>query len=188
MFFVVFCFFANLNAVFFSSIDVLKNKSIVNDYLGYYGVPYQVVKLFIQTCPLVSYCSTVLVISNLCYLCMLMHSFYFVSQCVPNKVVPNRTKMHLLNMILSKKCGSRFQMDLIEMPPFQSYSYILRVVDHLSKYGYVRPVKTRTSLEVGRALVTIVAKSITFRILQFDNGAEVCSPMLRCLLFCICVK
>ncbi len=30
--FVVFRFFANLNAVFFSSIDVLKNKSIVNDY------------------------------------------------------------------------------------------------------------------------------------------------------------
>ncbi len=122
-------------------------------------------------------------------------SFYFVSQCVPNKVVPKRTKMQPLNMILSKKCGSRFQMDLIEMPPFQEYSYILRVVDHLLKYGYVRPVKTRTSLEVGRALVTIIANSITPRILQTDNGAAVCSPIfllsaflyVRQLIFCFCV-
>lgn len=167
---------------------MLKNKTIVNEDLGYYGVPYQAVKLFVQTCPLVSYCSTFLVISNLCYLCMLTHSFYLVPQCVPNKVVPRRAKMQPLNMILSKKCGSRFQMDLIEMPPFQSYSYILRVVDHLSKYGYVRPVKTRTSLEVGRALITIVSNSITPRILQSDNGGEVCSLILRSLLFRICVN
>jgi hypothetical protein len=155
---VIFCCFAYCNAVFFSSIDVLKNKSIVNDDLGYYGIPCQAVEWFIQTCPLVSYCSTVLVISNLCYLCVLTHSIYFVSKCVPNKVVPKRTKMQPLNMILSKKCGSRFQMDLIEMPPFQSYSYILH-----------------TSLEVGRALVIIIANSITPRILQSNNGGEVCS-------------
>jgi hypothetical protein len=73
--------------------------------------------------------------------------------------------MQPLNMILSKKCGSQFQMDLIEMPPFQDYMYILWVVDHLSKYGYVWPLKPRTSLEVGTALITIVANSITPRIL-----------------------
>ena len=81
--------------------------------------------------------------------------------------------MQPLKMILSKKCGSRFQMDLIEMPPYQEYCYILRVVDHLSKYGYVRPIKSRTSLEVGLALLSIVANSITPRILQSDNGGEV---------------
>ncbi len=99
---------------------MLKNKSIVNDDLGYCGIPYQAVKLFIQTSPLVSYCSTFLVISNLCYLCML------------------------------------------------TYPFIL-------------------SLSV-RALDTIVANSITPRILQSDNGAEVCSPILRCLLFRICIN
>jgi hypothetical protein len=71
------------------------------------------------------------------------------------------------------------------MPPFKEYTYILWVVDHLSKYGYVRPVKTRTLLEVGRALITIVANSITPRILQSDNGGEVCSPILRALYFSI---
>ncbi len=167
---------------------MLKNKTIVNDDLGYYGIPYQAVKLFVQTCPLVSYCSTFLVISNLCYLCMLTHYFFLVSQCVPNKVVPQRVKMQPLNMILSKKCRSRFQMDLIEMPLFNEYTYILRVVDHLFKYGYVQPVKTQTSLEVRRALTTIVSNSITPRILQSNNGGEVCSPILRCLHFRICVN
>jgi hypothetical protein len=94
-----FCFFA----------DVLKNKNIINDDLGCYGVPFNAVKTFIHTCPM----------------------------CVPNKVAPKRTKMQPLKMILSKKVGSRFQMDLIEMPPYQEYSCILHVVDHLSKYGYV---------------------------------------------------
>ena len=125
--------------------DVLKNKNIINDDLGYYGVPFNAVKTFIHTCPM----------------------------CVPNKVAPKRTKMEPLKMILSKKVGSRFQMDLIEMPPYQDYCYILRVVDHLSKYGYVRPIKARSSHEVGNALLSIVSTSITPRILQSDNGGEV---------------
>jgi hypothetical protein len=75
-------------------------------------------------------------------------------------------------MILSKTVGSRFQMDLTEMPPFQEYCYILHVVDHLSKYGYVRPIKARTSMEAGKALLSIVSTSITPRILQSDNGGR----------------
>jgi hypothetical protein len=96
-----------------------KKSSHLNDDLGYYGVLFNAVKTFIHTC----------------------------SMCVPNKVTPKRTKMQPLKMILSKKVGSRFQMDLIEMPPYQDYCYILHVVDHLSKYGYVRPIKARSSLE-----------------------------------------
>jgi len=82
--------------------------------------------------------------------------------------------MQPLKMILSKSCGHRFQMDLIEMPPCGEHNYILRVVDHLSKFGYVHPLKSRTSLEVGNALVTVIATSMTPRILQSDNGGEVC--------------
>jgi hypothetical protein len=73
----------------------------------------------------------------------------------------------------TKKVGSRFQMDLIKMPPYQDYCYILRVVDHLSKYGYVRPIKARSSHEVGNALLSIVSTSVTPCILQSDNGGEV---------------
>ena len=50
---------------------------------------------------------------------------------------------------MSQRVGSRFQMDLIEMPPFQGWRHILRVVDHLSLYGFVAPLKRRESNEIG---------------------------------------
>ncbi len=58
-------------------------------------------------------------------------------------------------MILSKEAGTRFQMDLIEMPEYNGYNHILRVVDYLSKFGYVYPLKTKTAREVGKSLLCI---------------------------------
>jgi hypothetical protein len=72
-------------------------------------------------------------------------------------------------------------MDLIEMPPYQDYLYILHGMDHLSEYGYVRALKTRTLLEVGKVSITIIAYSITPRILQSNNGGKVCALCLCCL-------
>ena len=85
-------------------------------------------------------------------------------------------------MILSKHVGSRYQMDLIEMPPFQGWRYIFRIVDHLSHYGFVAPLKQRTSLEVGHALVTILSHAIMPEILQSDNGGEVSSIVCMVIL------
>ena len=58
------------------------------------------------------------------------------------------------------------------MPEYNEHKYILRVVDHLSKYGYVHPLKRRTATEVGDALLRILATSLGPRILQSDNGSE----------------
>jgi hypothetical protein len=76
-------------------------------------------------------------------------------------------------MILSKSVGSRSQVDLIEMPPCRGYRYILRVIDHLSQYGFVAPLIQRSSQEVGGALLCILCHSIMPEILQSDNGGEV---------------
>jgi hypothetical protein len=76
-------------------------------------------------------------------------------------------------MILSKRVGSRYQMDLMEMPPYQDYRYILRVVDHLSQYGFVAPLAHRSSKEVATSLLAILSCSIMPDILQSDNGGEV---------------
>jgi hypothetical protein len=94
-------------------------------------------------------------------------------QCTPNKNVPKRRKQNPLKMILSKEAGSRFQVDLIEMPEYNGFNLILRVVDHLSKFGYIYPIKMKTSEEVGKALTCILATSIMLIILQSDNGGEV---------------
>ncbi len=82
------------------------------------------------------------------------------------------SKRQPLKMILTKSAGARFQMDLVQMPEFNSYSYILRVVDHLSKYGFVFLLKRRTAQEVGDGLLHILAASVGPRILQSDNGSK----------------
>ena len=83
-------------------------------------------------------------------------------------------------MILPKKVGSRFQMDLIEMPYSQGYRYILRVVDHMSCFCYVAPVKFKEAEEIGTQVVKIISTSITTQILQFDNGREVSISSFSC--------
>ncbi len=60
-------------------------------------------------------------------------------------------------MILPKKVGSRFQMDLIEMPYSQGYRYILRVVDHMSCFGYVAPIKFKEAEAVDILNVTLLS-------------------------------
>jgi len=80
-------------------------------------------------------------------------------------------------MILPKKVGSRFQMDLVEMPEYNGFRYILRVVDHLSCYGYVAPLRQKESEEIGLALVRIISTSIAPEVLQSDNGREVRSQV-----------
>ena len=119
--------------------DVRKNKKCINEDLGYYGVPEQAVQCFIDTCPTVS----VVLFHIFCE----KHSATVrtnlnskLPQCLSN-IVLTKAKQQPLRMIMSQRVGSRFQMDLIEMPPFQGWRHILRVVDHLSLYGFVAPLK-----------------------------------------------
>ncbi len=59
------------------------------------------------------------------------------------------------------------------MPSYLGYRYILRVVDHLSNYGFVGKVKLRNSDEIGDELVRILSSSMIPDVLQLDNGREV---------------
>jgi hypothetical protein len=83
-----------------------------------------------------------------------------------------------LNMILPKKVGSRFQMDLIEMPFSQGYR--LRVVDQMSCIGYVAPIKLKEGEEISTQVVKIITTSVALQILQFDNGHEVSLLLFMC--------
>jgi len=103
---------------------------------------------------------------------LLLCNLFFFSQCAGN-IRLTKTKLQPLKMILSKRVGSRYQMDLIEMPPYQDYRYILRVVDHLSQYGFVAPLAHRSSKEVATSLLAILSCEIMPDILQSDNEGEV---------------
>lgn len=65
------------------------------------------------------------------------------------------------------------QADLIEMPSDRSMKYCLTVIDTFSKMAYVRPLKTKTGLEVTQALKSVL-NSIDRPVknLQVDMGKE----------------
>jgi hypothetical protein len=76
-------------------------------------------------------------------------------------------------------------MDFIRMPPCRGYTQISRVVYHLSKYGYVTPMKSKNATECANALLKIHSGSIMPKILQPHNdGGEVCI-FYYCIAICI---
>ena len=83
-------------------------------------------------------------------------------------------KQRPLKMILSATVGSRAQMDLIDMTSQQDdgYCWILRLIDHLSGFGAVKPLKSKTAKECGIAIIQILSFFPDFAVLQSDNGGE----------------
>ncbi len=130
--------------------------------------------MFINTCPTVS---CLLHFGYNWYTLLLTYHLLFSFttfgfQCL-NHARGTPSTQPALKMIISKQCGSRFQMDTIEMPSYLGYCYILRVVDHLSTYGFVRKLKHRNGEEMGDELVHILSSSMIPDVLQLDNGREV---------------
>ena len=66
--------------------------------------------------------------------------------------------------------------DLVEMQPYwrdnQGVRYLLTVVDVLSKYAWLRPLKRKTGAEVVQAFQSIVAEGRRPQTLQTDQGKE----------------
>jgi len=103
---------------------------------------------------------------------VLLISSPFFCQCLSN-IILTKAKQHPLKMILLQRVGSRFQVDLIEMPPCDTYRHILHVVHHFSLYGFVAPLKQVLASEIDEQLIKILSFSIMPKVLQSDNGGEV---------------
>lgn len=69
-----------------------------------------------------------------------------------------------------------FQADLAEFIPYHEenngYKYILVVIDCFSKFLWTRPLKSKTSMEVARAMEDILTESGKPKLLQTDAGTE----------------
>ena len=65
--------------------------------------------------------------------------------------------------------------DLVEMQKLskwnKGYKYLLMVLDIFSKYGWIVPLKTRTGLEVSKALQSIFKENKP-KMLWVDKGKE----------------
>lgn len=92
------------------------------------------------------------------------------------------TRKYYVNAI-----DDQWQMDLADMNQLQSqnrgYRYILTVIDVLSRYGFARPLKTKTGNEVATAMEDIFRKSGRVpRRVQTDQGKEFYNPAVKRLL------
>jgi hypothetical protein len=69
--------------------------------------------------------------------------------------------------------GNCVQIDLAEMPKFENYKYFLVAIDVFSKHLYTRPLKSKTSKEVGEAFQSIYNEFQTpIYKLESDQGQE----------------
>ena len=68
-----------------------------------------------------------------------------------------------------------YQADLVEMIPHakwnKGYKYLMTVINAFSKFAYAIPLKTKTGVEVARALEPILNKN-KIKYLQTDQGKE----------------
>lgn len=120
----------------------------------YYGITEEDIKTFISLCP--------------------------ICTASRNKI---SAKMQPLKMILSSTVGKRAQMDLIDMTSspdhINGYKWILRLIDHHSGYGQVRPLKNKTADECSVKIIEILCSMPVFDIIQSDNGGEFLGNTIR---------
>ena len=82
-----------------------------------------------------------------------------------------RTQNHVINKpILSRNVNERYGIDWIDMTSFakengginNGFKFILIVVDYFSRYVWARKMKIQTSINVTKALKSIVEKTKTY--------------------------
>ena len=88
---------------------------------------------------------------------------------------------HPLQSIEANKPWDHIQIDLIGPLPIstEGYEYILTVVDILTSYTVLRPLKNRDMESIVRAMWIIFCEYGTVKILQSDNGPEFVNSVME---------
>ena len=73
-----------------------------------------------------------------------------------------------------KDLNERGQVDVVDMQTIKdgSYRFILHYIVYLTKFHIIRPLKTKTAIEVSNQLLLIFLDFGALHILQSDNGRE----------------
>lgn len=88
----------------------------------------------------------------------------------------NARKNFARNKIIVKHIDEQWQIDLVDMQEFarqnQGYKYLMTVIDCLSKYAFVQPIKNKTNKDVISAFQKILKGGRKCFYLQSDQGKE----------------
>ena len=83
--------------------------------------------------------------------------------------------------IISCELNDRGQVDLINYESFKDgeYCYVMHYQDHLTKYSWLRALKSKTAAEVAYNLYLIFVDFGAPKILQSDNGREFVAEIIK---------
>ena len=92
--------------------------------------------------------------------------------CIKRRAHPK--KGLVVKPIITKEAYGRGQVDLIDMQSCKDgeFNFIMNYQDHLSKFVVLRPLKSKTAVEVAYNLIDIFCLFGAPAILQSDNGRE----------------
>ncbi|XP_039315443.1 SCAN domain-containing protein 3-like [Solenopsis invicta] len=101
-------------------------------------------------------------------------------------LICKKKKTHLkkgvvVKPLIFKEINHRAQVDLIDMQTSKDgeYKFILNYQEHLTKFVCLRPLKTKTAVEVAYNLVDIFCIIGCSSVLQSDNGREFCNSVIE---------
>lgn len=78
--------------------------------------------------------------------------------------------------VVVKGLDENWQSDLIDLQAYSKFNkgvrYLLVVIDTLSKYAWVEPLRSKSGIDVVKAFEKILKKGRVPKLLQVDNGKE----------------
>lgn len=107
----------------------------------------------------------------------------YIRQCerCVEKLRLKEKKGIVVRPIIASDYNHRGQIDLVDYQssPDGEYKFIFHYVDHLSKYHFLRPMKSKKAIEVAGHLFNIFIDFGCCQILQSDNGREFTAKVIK---------
>ncbi|CAF4824259.1 unnamed protein product [Pieris macdunnoughi] len=99
--------------------------------------------------------------------------------CLSKKSLPK--KGIVVKPLISHNFNRRGQMDLVDFQtsPDEEYKWLLQYQDHLTKFCFLRPLKSNQAKEVAIEILKIFLEVGCPHILQSDNGREFTASVLK---------
>lgn len=98
--------------------------------------------------------------------------------CLTKKIF---AKKGIVKPLISDDFNRRGQIDLVDFQksPDQEYKWLLQYQDHLTKFCFLRPLKSKQAKEVAIEILKIFLEVGCPHILQSDNGGEFTASVLK---------
>lgn len=107
----------------------------------------------------------------------------FISQCerCAEKSKKSNSAGIVVRPITVKELNQRGQVDLVDFQslPDGEFKFILNYQEHLTKFRFLLPLKSKTAIEVANALLKIFLQFGAPHVLQSDNGREFTAGIIK---------